>query len=97
MSNKLSLEIYLFLKTIPKNKVVSYKTIADMFHIHPRTVGSIMRRNIYPKIYPCYKVLAANGWVWWYNGGLTEKIKKLQADGIQIVDGKVDKRYFRKE
>ena len=54
-------KIYQFLTTIPKGKVVSYKTIADKFHIHPRTVGIIMRQNQNPDQYPCYKVLSENG------------------------------------
>jgi O6-methylguanine-DNA--protein-cysteine methyltransferase len=53
--------IYQFLQSIPHGKVVSYKTIADKFHIHPRTVGIIMGKNQEPDKYPCYKVVASDG------------------------------------
>ncbi len=90
-------QIYHFLATIPKGKVVSYKTIADKFHIHPRTVGIIMGQNKQPDKYPCYKVIASDGKLWWYSSkrGCEEKIEKLKKDGIEIHNGKIDKKYFR--
>ena len=91
-------KIYQFLTTIPKGKVVSYKTIADKFHIHPRTVGIIMRQNQNPDQYPCYKVLSENGDIWGYSGigWCNEKIKRLKKDGIETKENKVDKKYFWK-
>jgi O-6-methylguanine DNA methyltransferase len=88
-------DIYIFLQTIPHGKVVSYKTIADKFHIHPRTVGIIMRKNMYPDIYPCYKVLASDGSLRGYTwGGAKEKIRRLQKDWIKVIGDKIDKKYF---
>lgn len=88
--------IYHFLATIPKGKVVSYKTIADKFRIHPRTVGIIMGKNQEPDIYPCYKVLRSDWTLWGYSSTrwCEEKIERLQKDGIEIINGKVDKKYF---
>jgi len=90
--------IYQFLQTIPKGKVISYKTIADKFHIHPRVVGIIMSQNKYPDIYPCYKVLSESGKLWWYSGAgwCEEKIERLKKDGIEVKKWKVDKKYFWK-
>jgi O6-methylguanine-DNA--protein-cysteine methyltransferase len=55
-----------------------------------------MRKNKYPDTYPCYKVLASDGSLWGYSwtGGTEEKIRRLQKDGIEIVDNKIHKKYF---
>ena len=90
--------IYQFLAIIPKGKVVSYKTIANKFHIHPRTVGIIMKQNKEPDRYPCYKVLSENCNLWGYSGigGCDEKIERLKKDGIEVKGNKVDKKFFWK-
>ncbi|MFZ2718495.1 MAG: MGMT family protein [Candidatus Absconditicoccaceae bacterium] len=93
----IKLQIYKFLQTIPHGKVVSYKTIADKFDIHPRYVGKIMNQNQNPDIYPCYKVIRSDGNLGGYGGGCEEKIKRLKSDGIQIIDSKIGKTYFRKD
>ncbi len=89
-------QIYKFLQTIPKWKVVSYKTIADKFNIHPRYVGKIMNQNQNLDIYPCYKVIRSDWNLWWYWPWCEEKIKRLKSNWIQIIDNKIDKTYFRK-
>ncbi len=87
--------IYHFLTTIPKGKVVSYQTIAQKFHIHPRTVWIVMRKNTQPDKFPCYKVLASDGSLGGFALWLDEKIRRLEKDGIEIINEKVDKKYFR--
>ena len=90
----IKLEIYKFLQTIPKWKVVSYKTIADKFGIHPRYAGRIMNQNQEPDKYPCYKVIQSDWTLWWYGLWCEDKIRRLENDGIEIVDEKIDKKYF---
>lgn len=58
--NPLYLQVYQFLQTIPKGRVVTYKTIADKFSIHPRYVGRILHINQDPETYPCYKVIKSD-------------------------------------
>nr|MDD3720331.1 MGMT family protein [Candidatus Gracilibacteria bacterium] len=89
-------QILAFIQTIPKGKVSTYKLIGDKFCLHPRAVASVMRKNKKPEIYPCYKVIAHSGKISGYTpeGGVSEKIKKLEKDGIEIINGKVDKKYF---
>ncbi len=64
----------------------------------PRAIGQIMSKNPYPINYPCYKVVAANGELRGYSGrgGLEAKKKLLEKDGIEVINGKVDKKYFYK-
>lgn len=85
-----------FLQTIPKGKVSTYKLIAGKFGVHPRAVASVMRFNKDPIKYPCYKVVAHDGKISWYNTErwVEEKIEKLEKDWIEIINGKVLKKYF---
>jgi len=89
-------EILEFITTIPKNKVVSYKYIADKFWVHPTKVSSVMRYNQDPIKYPCYKVLANNWNISWYNTirWVQEKIEKLNNDWIEVINWKVNNKYF---
>ena len=95
--NQLYFQVYQFIQTIPRGKVVSYKTIADKFHIHPRYVGRILHINQDPETYPCYKVIKSDGLVSGYALGCEDKIRRLAQDGIEIKDGKIDQKYFWKE
>lgn len=93
--NILYLEIYKFLQTIPKWKVVSYKTIADKFSIHPRYVWKILHANKDTEQYPCYKVIKSDGKISGYALGCEDKIRRLSEDGIDINNGKIDAKFFR--
>lgn len=81
---------------LPKWKITSYKNLGIKFGVHPRKIASVMRYNKDPIKYPCYKVLADSGKISWYNTdrGVEEKIEKLEADGIKVINWKVDKKYF---
>ena len=86
----------LLLKKIPKGKVATYKELARVCHSSPRAIGRIMANNSDPITYPCYKVVASNGELRGYSGrgGLVTKKMLLEKDGIRVVKGKVDKKYF---
>ncbi len=88
----------LLLKKIPKEKVTTYKELARACGTSPRAIGRIMANNKDPINYPCYKVVASNGELHGYsgNGGISAKKKLLEKDGIKIINGKVDKKYFYK-
>jgi len=96
MQDNISQKILEALQKIPKSKVMTYKTLADKFGVHPRKVAMTMKYNKYPNIYPCYKVIShswkVSGYSW--QGWVNEKITRLQADGIEICDGKIDKKYI---
>lgn len=92
----LKIKVLTFLQTIPKGKVTTYKNLALRFWLHPRAIASIMRYNADPLTYPCYKVIASSGKISGYNTKcwITEKIEKLQADGIPIADWIVPSKYI---
>ena len=78
-----------FLLTLPRNKVTTYKALATRFNTHPRAIATYMRTNQEYNTYPCYKVVAADGWLSGYILWVPEKITRLTKDGIHISQEKV--------
>ena len=87
-------KVYEFLRTIPKGKVVTYGQIAEFLGNKKlsRVVGNILHVNPQPDVYPCFKVVNAQGRLAEHFGcgGLQEQKRRLEADGIRVADGKVD-------
>ena len=54
-------EVLAFIASLPRNKVTTYKALAEKFHTHPRAIATYMRTNKDLDTYPCYKVVAADG------------------------------------
>lgn len=56
-------EVYEFLKTIPKGKVVTYGQIAEYLENKKlaRVVGNILHNNPNEDKYSCYKVVDSKG------------------------------------
>ena len=88
----------LLLKKIPRGKVTTYKALARATRTSPRAIGMIMKTNPRPDICHCYKVVAADGSLGGYSGkgGLRGKVRLLRRDGIAVIDGKIDEKYFYK-
>ena len=89
----------LLLKKIPRGKVTTYGELAKACNTSPRAVGAIMRSNKRPEIYPCYKVVMADGSLGGYCGSMNnkKKISLLRKNGIVIKNGKIDlKKYLYK-
>jgi deoxyribonuclease V len=78
---------------VPKGKVTTYRAIASALGdpIAARAVGQIMASNEQPDVYPCYKVVHSDGNVGNYSGqgGIKEKIRRLQTEGIKVKGGHV--------
>lgn len=91
----ISQRIFDFLRKIPKDRVVTYKFLAQKFDIHPRAVAHILRSNTQQNIYPCYKVICSDGSIGWYNLGIQQKIDKLTKDNIPIENQKIEPQYIR--
>lgn len=91
-------EVYNYLLTIPKGKVVTYGQIAE--HLGnkklARVVGNILHNNPDENKYPCYKVVNSKGELskHFAFGGIEKQAEKLELDGIIVKNYKVDlKRY----
>jgi len=87
--------ILVFLQSIPQHKITTYKHIAQKFATHPRAIARILASNTQQDIYPCYKVICSDGTLGGYNLGIQEKIRRLQADNIAIVNNKIPAHYIR--
>lgn len=78
-----------YLLTLPRNKVTTYKALAEKFKTHPRAIATYMRTNKEYNTYPCYKVISSDFGLSGYILGIPEKEKRLHNDGIHIINGKV--------
>lgn len=85
----------LLLRKVPKGKVTTYGALAKATKSSPRAIGSVMRHNKHPEIYPCYKVVSSSGEIGGYAGcvsgkNIIKKVGLLKKDGIKIENGKID-------
>lgn len=90
--------IYEAVKRIPRGKVATYGQVAELAGDRnmARAVGNALHNNPDPLSIPCYRVVNAKGELAgeFAFGGKGEQAKLLIADGIEVVDGRVDlKRY----
>lgn len=87
-----SREVFSFLKRVPKGRVTTYGQLAWKAGTSPRAVGQIMRNNKHPDRFPCYKVVCSDGRLGGFTHpkGVREKIRRLERDGIKVLDGRID-------
>lgn len=86
--------IYEAVKKIPRGKVATYGRVAELAG-NPRmsrAVGNALHRNPDPEHIPCYRVVNAKGELAeaFVFGGVNMQEKLLEADGIEVVKGRVD-------
>ena len=86
--------LYELLTAIPRGKVVTYATLAEMMGNRgfARAVGNALHKNPDGEKYPCYKVVNAKGELApaFVFGGIEEHKRRLEAEGIEVKDGRVD-------
>ena len=86
--------IYEVVKKIPKGKVATYGQVAELAGDKrmARAVGNALHKNPDPDNIPCFRVVNAKGELAgeFAFGGAGEQAKLLEADGIEVVDGRVD-------
>ena len=86
--------IYEAVKQIPKGRVATYGKVAEMAGNSrmSRAVGNALHKNPDPDHIPCYRVVNSKGELAgaFAFGGEEVQRKLLEADGIEVVNGKVD-------
>ena len=86
--------IYEAVKKIPKGKVATYGQIAELAGDKKmaRAVGNALHKNPDPEGIPCYRVVNSKGELagQYAFGGEWKQAELLEADGIEIVNGRVD-------
>lgn len=93
--------IYEAVKRIPKGKVATYGQVAKMAGNSKmsRAVGNALHKNPDPDSIPCYRVVNSKGELAgaFAFGGDKVQAKLLMADGIEVIDNKVDLKKFGME
>ena len=89
-----SKRIYESVKKIPKGHVATYGQIAEMAGDKKmaRAVGNALHKNPDPEHIPCFRVVNAKGELSgeFAFGGAGAQAKLLEAEGVEVTDGKVD-------
>lgn len=80
--------IYEAVKKIPRGCVATYGQIAEM----AGAVGNALHKNPDPEHIPCFRVVNSRGELSgaFAFGGANEQARRLEADGIEVRDGRVD-------
>ncbi|MDP3725125.1 MAG: MGMT family protein [Nanoarchaeota archaeon] len=77
---------------IPRGRVATYAELALAIG-HPRSaraVGNALNKNPHAPVVPCHRVVATDGTLRGYAGGLQKKARMLRGEGVLIKNGRVD-------
>ena len=89
-----SKRIYEAVKKIPKGRVATYGQIAELAGNKnmARAVGNALHKNPNPELIPCYRVVNSKGELAgeFAFGGAGAQAELLKADGIEVINGRVD-------
>lgn len=91
-------KIYAAVRQIPRGKVASYSQIAALVgncNLR-RYVGNALHKNPSNSVTPCHRVVNAKGYCsgsFAFGGSLLQQ-QKLEAEGIEFIDGHIDMKRF---
>ena len=93
-------KIYEKLIQVPPGKITTYGELARSVGLQngQRLIGQIMKKNPFPVIIPCHRVVKSNGIVGGYVFGVDIKKNMLTEEGICIKKNKIqnfEKTFFR--
>jgi methylated-DNA-[protein]-cysteine S-methyltransferase len=79
-------KVWLELKEIPYGSTISYKELAGKVGIKKgfQAVGQANSKNPFPILIPCHRVIATDGSLGGYSGGLKKKKILLELEGYQF-------------
>lgn len=89
-------KVYAALRTVPRGKVTTYAGIARAIGAPRayRAVGNSLNKNPHAPQVPCHRVVASDGTLGGYAGGLRKKITLLTREGVQIRRNRIDLKRF---
>lgn len=99
ISDSPSKRIYEAVKRIPKGKVATYGQVAEMAGDKnmARAVGNALHKNPEPGVIPCHRVVNSKGQLAgeFAFGGAWKQGDLLRAEGVKVVDGRVNLKEFQ--
>ena len=89
-------KVYAITSKIPAGRVATYGDLARKLGTSGyRAVGNALHRNPYAPVVPCHRVVGSTGDLTGFAGGLEKKKRMLEAEGVRVVNGRVDLKKFR--
>ena len=87
----LSTRVYTKLLQVPEGKVTTYGDLAKAVGLEngQRVIGTIMKKNPFPGIVPCHRVVKSDGKIGGFVYGEKVKSHMLVKEGIKIKNGKI--------
>ena len=84
-------KIYRKLLEVPEGNVTTYGDLAKAINLKngQRTVGQIMKKNPFPVIVPCHRVVKSDGTIGGYAYGIERKKYMLSKEGLEINNDKI--------
>jgi methylated-DNA-[protein]-cysteine S-methyltransferase len=88
---KIEEKIYRKLLQVPLGYVTTYGDLTKAINLKngQRTVGQIMKKNPFPIIIPCHRVVKSDGTVGGYAYGIEIKKHMLEKEGLKINNNKI--------
>ena len=82
---------YRKLLEVPLGNVTTYGDLAKAINLKngQRIVGQIMKKNQFPVIVPCHRVVKSNGTIGGYAYGIERKKYMLSKEGLEINNDKI--------
>lgn len=83
--------VYFLVRQIPSGRVSSYGAVAKALgnRGYARAVGKYMNQNPDANTMPCFKIVKSDGNIGGFGLGVTDKIRRLNEDGVEVKDGKI--------
>lgn len=78
-------------QSVPPGSVITYGGLAKLIN-HPnayRAVGSAMNKNPFAPEVPCHRVVKSNGELGGFADDISIKIKRLQKEGVLVINNKI--------
>jgi len=84
-------KIYKKLLQVPSGYVTTYGELAKAINLKngQRVIGQIMKKNPFPVIVPCHRVVKSDGTIGGYAYGVDIKKNMLTKEGLKINSNKI--------
>ncbi len=85
-------KIYKKLLQVPSGRITTYAELSRSIGLEhgQRLIGQVMKKNLFPVIVPCHRVVRSNGDIGGYAFGVNIKKNMLSKEGICIKNNKIE-------